>query len=427
VQRASARKIKSRLAWVLALSPCACAHDSLPESNAPSIEPAVTALTDELFELASRIELPELERLSSSRPGYRAEVEEVAAEPEPLPAPPPEPLSPDQLAELLAAAEGHLRELSIKAHPRHAARGPLPGDSELERAYAEHRAFVLEGRLEQIREWAALAKFGSREPGPRCEFSPLSRYDLVITFDARKKTAWLHVVVPATGLAGPGQRGTHEAWIEGERWINLADAIDPERDYLPFKTNGTESLHRQWARADVVEALVHIAAEYRQRTGLPLGIGDLSHVTGGKIEDHWTHQKGVDVDLYLLDPAETDAKGRPLVWWNHVKRGVSRWTSREDGKGEREPALDPDDELSHTPTSQRLEILAQIVFAIDEIAYFVHNDPVVLAPFDEQVAERRPGRRFLHAKNRGYWPTHADHVHLRWVEGKLPVGVTPRP
>jgi hypothetical protein len=51
----------------------------------------------------------------------------------------------------------------------------------------------------------------------------------------------------------------------------------------------------------------------------------------------------------------------------------------------------------------------------------------VLDPFDDQVGERRPGRRFLHADNRGYWPTHADHVHLRWVEGKLPVGVTPRP
>jgi hypothetical protein len=402
---------------MLALSPCACAHDSLPDTRAPAIEPAVTALTDELFELASRIELPDLEHLAN----------DVTTEPEPAPAPAREPLSPAELAELLTAAEGHLRDLSIKTRLRHAARGPLPDDSELARAYAEQRAFVLEGRLEQVREWAALAKFGSREPGPGCTFSPLSRYDLVVTLDARKQVAYLHVIVPAEGLAGPGQRGAHEAWIEGERWINLADALEPDREYLPFKTNGSESLHRQWARADVVDAIVDIAAEYRQRTGLPLGIGDLSHVTGGKIEDHWTHQKGVDVDLYLLDPAEIDESGRPRVWWNHVKRGVSRWTSREDGKGERELALDPDDELSRTPTSQRLEILAQIVFAIDEFAYFVHNDPVVLAPFDEQVADRRPGRRFLHAKNRGYWPTHADHVHLRWVEGELPVGDTPRP
>jgi hypothetical protein len=303
----------------------------------------------------------------------------------------------------------------------------VPDGSPLARAYAEQRALVLEGRVDQVRQWAALAKFGDPEPGPRCVSSPLARYDLVVTRDARKSTAYLHVIVPELGLAPPGQRGNHEAWIDDERWINLTDAIEPDREYLPFKTNGKESLHRQWARADVVEELATIAAEYRQRTGLPLGIGDLSHVTGGKIEDHWTHQKGVDVDLYLLDPTDTDAAGRPRVWWNHFKRGVSRWTSLDNGKGQREPALDPDDVLSHTPTSRRLEVLASIVFPIDAVAYFVHNDPITLAPFDEQVGERRPGRRFLHANNRGYWPTHADHVHLRWVDGELPVGVTPRP
>lgn len=354
----------------------------------------------------------------------------ASAESEPAPTPEPEPpkqLEPAELAQLLSEAEQHLRELDIKTRVRHSARGPLPDPSDLSLAYAESRALVIEGRYDQVRQWASLAKFGSAEPGPHCEFSPLSRYDLIVTRHPREQTAYLHVVVPAHGLAKPGERGKHEAWIDGERWLNLADVIEPERDYLPFKTNGKESLHRQWGRADVIESLVGIAHEYRQRTGLPLGIGDLSHVTGGKIEDHWTHQKGVDVDVYLLDPNDVDDRGRPRVWRNHFKRGVSHWTNQENGKGQREPALDPDDELSHTPTSRRLEILAQIVFAIDEIGYFVHNDPIVLAPFDQQVGERRPGRRFLHAKNRGYWPTHADHVHLRWVEGELPVGGTPRP
>ncbi|HVH98690.1 MAG TPA: penicillin-insensitive murein endopeptidase [Enhygromyxa sp.] len=411
MQRARTGAIRSKLAWTLVLLACACADDfPLPSSDAPAN--SVATLKSERFEMSASVE--------------PAEPEHTVALVDPEP-PPPRRLEPGELAQLLTTAEQHLRELDIKARPRHSARGPLPDASELRLAYAEGRAFVLEGRFDQVRDWAALAKFGSPEPGPYCELSPLSRYDLIVTRHAREQTAYLHVIVPPHGLAKPGARGRHEAWIEDQRWINLADVIEPERDYLPFKSNGKESLHRQWARADVVESLVAIAGEYRQRTGLPLGIGDLSHVTGGKIEDHWTHQQGVDVDVYLLDPADVDPKGRPRVWWNYVKRGVSRWTSQENGKGEREPALDPSDELSHTPTSRRLEILAQIVFAIDDIAYFVHNDPVVLAPFDEQVGERRAGRRFLHAKNRGYWPTHADHVHLRWVEGELPVGVTPRP
>jgi hypothetical protein len=390
------------------LLPCACA-DELPLQVADA--PAIAATrTDEASE--TTVESP-------------APVSEDA-EPEPEP-PPPVRLSPGELAQLLTAAEQHLRALDIKARPRHSARGPLPDDSELRLAYAEGRAFVLEGRFDQIRDWAALAKFGSVEPGPHCELSPLSRYDLVITRDSHEQTAYLHVIVPAHGLPEPGARGKHEAWIDDERWINLADVIEPSRDYVLYKANGHESLHRQWARADVVEALVGIIREYRDRTGLPLGVGDLSHVTGGKIEDHWTHQKGVDVDVYLLDPSDVDKHGRPRVWWSYFKRGVSRWTSQENGKGEREPALDPNDELSHTPTSRRLEILAQIVFGIDEIGYFVHNDPRVLEPFDQQVGERRPGRRFLHAKNRGYWPAHRDHVHLRWVDGELPVGGTPRP
>lgn len=390
------------------LLPCACA-DELPLQVADA--PAIAASrTDEASE--TKLESP-------------APVSDDA-EPEPEP-PPPVRLSPDELEQLLTAAEQHLRALEIKARPRRSARGPLPDASELRLAYSEGRAFVLEGRFDQIRDWAALAKFGSVEPGPHSESSPLSSYDLVITRSSAEQTAYLHVIVPEHGLAKPGARGKHEAWIDGERWINLADVIEPSRDYVLYKSNRHESLHRQWARADVVEGLVDIIHEYRERTGLPLGVGDLSHVTGGKMDDHWTHQKGVDVDVYLLDPSDVDKHGRPRAWWNYFKRGVSGWTSQENGKGEREPALDPDDELSHTATSRRLEILAQIVFAIDEIGYFVHNDPRVLEPFDQQVGERRPGRRYLHAKNRGYWPAHCDHVHLRWVYGELPVGGTPRP
>jgi hypothetical protein len=367
---------------------------------------------------------------SAREPELAQPIPEPEPEPESEPTPePPAPPTPEQLGAWLDEAATALEQLEIKTDPRRRASGPMPDGSGLREAYQEGRAMVLEGRLEQVRQWMAQAKFGSREPGPRAGSSALSRYDLVVTRDARRKgdVAYFHVVVPAAGLPALGDRGEHVAWIDEQRWVNLADVLDPATDYVPFKTNGSESLHRQWATAEVVTSIAHIAREYTQRTGLPLGIGDLSHVTGGKIEDHWTHQEGVDVDLYVFDPRQTGADGRPQIWWSHVKRKVAIWTSKPQGKGEREPPLEPEDELSHTATSQRLEVLAQIVFLIDEIAYFVHNDPRVLDPFDDQVGERRPGRRFLHAGNRGYWPTHADHVHLRWVEGKLPVGVTPRP
>jgi hypothetical protein len=408
----------------LALLPFACAHDSSsrPESEASALDPAA-ALVERVVVLASRWDMPDLEHLAHEVALTQANMVDGTERVVPPP-------SPAEVQECLADAEQLVDALEIHAHVRHTARGPMPAGAALDQVYAERRGFVLEGRYDQVREWAALAKWGCAEPGPtrdRCTPTGLARYDLVVTRDSRKSTAYLHVIVPEQGLAKPGEPGRHEAWIDQERWINLPDVLEPGRDYLPFKTNGHESLHRQWARAEIVDALVGIASDYRQRTGVLLGIGDLSHVTGGKIEDHWTHQRGVDVDVYLLDPEVCDDSGRPRVWWNSFKRGASRWTSREQGKGEREPALDPDDALSHTPTSQRLEILARIVFVIDEIAYFVHNDPLTLAPFDAEVGERRPGRRFLHANNRGYWPTHADHVHLRWVEGELPVGVTPRP
>lgn len=401
----------------------ACAYPLLEDDAEDSDAQAVGVAS--AIELARRLE-PE-PTVAEPEPEPQPVLE---PEPEPEPEPPPPPPTPEQLSAWLDEAAVALEQLEIKTDPRRRASGPVPDGSGLREAYVDGRAMVLEGRLEQVRQWMAQAKFGSREPGRRAGSSPLSRYDLVVTRDPGRKTgdvAYFHVVVPAAGLPAAGKLGKHEAWIDEQRWINLADVLDPTRDYIPFKSNGTESLHRQWAEAQVVDSIAHIAHEYTLQTGLLLGIGDLSHVTGGKIEDHWTHQEGVDVDLYVFDPSETDADGRPLIWWSHIKRKAPIWTSKPQGKGEREPLLEPEDEFSYTATSKRLEVLAQIVFVIDEVAYFVHNDSRVLEPFDAQVGERRPGRRFLHAGNRGYWPTHADHVHLRWVEGKLPVGVTPRP
>ncbi|NVB42576.1 penicillin-insensitive murein endopeptidase [Pseudenhygromyxa sp. WMMC2535] len=420
-----------RLCWALPLLCLACAYPLLEdgEDEAASEANAVRTTVQAFAQRLASPPPPAAQPQAAAPEGEPSESDESERDPAGDQA--RAPLDAEQIAARLDEARELLRASEIKLRPRDTPRGPLPAGSALREAYREGRAINLEGRFEQVREWAALAKFASEEPGAELRRGPLAGYDLVITLSDKKKgpqLAYLHIVVPPRGLAqGPDAHGEHEAWVAGERWVNLSDYITPGRDYLVFKSNTEESLHRQWGAVSTIESVVEIAAEYRQRTGLPLGVGDISHVTGGKISDHWTHQHGVDADLYLLDPADTDKDGRPRVWWSHIKRGVSMWTSKPKGKGEREPRLDPNDELSLTATSQRLRILAQIVFEIDAVAYFVHNDANVLAPFDEQVGDRRPGRRFLHADNRGYWPTHADHVHLRWVEGKLPVDVTPRP
>ncbi len=110
--------------------------------------------------------------------------------------------------------------------------------------------------------------------------------------------------------------------------------------------------------------------------------------------------------------------------WHTYRRGKSIWSTRADARGETETPLIEGDE---TISAQRLRILAELVLNNDDIAYFVHNDPTVLEDFDQRAGKRLPGRRFLHAKNRAYWPAHRDHIHLRWVDGPLPVGVAPRP
>jgi hypothetical protein len=361
--------------------------------------------------------------LAAPTPGVAPEPAPIVAMPIAEPTQRLAPATPQQLAEALAHAQQQIDALGIRAKLRHTPSGPMPELAFLETAYDDRRAFAIAGNLEQVREWVALAKFGVDAPTEPRE-GPLARYDLIVTRDDDR--AWLHVVVPAHGLPAD-HLGRHEAFIEGERWVNLADRMLPGRHYLPYKSNGNESLRQQWGRVDVIESLATIAEEYQQRTGLLLGIGDISHVTGGKILDHWTHRDGVDADVYLLDHQRPDKAGRPSVWWHHFRKGRSIWSSEPQGKGEHEARLDPEDELSDTPSSHRLRLLAQIVFPIDPIAYFVHDDPRVLTTFDREVAERRPGRRYLHAKNRGMWPSHCDHVHLRWVDGNLPLKGTPRP
>lgn len=333
-------------------------------------------------------------------------------------APPPrEQLDEAGIDAALEHATTTLRDLGVRKRSKALFRGPAtPLVPWLREAYDDGRAVAYEGKLVEIQQAMGFAKFGTDDrPLTEIVRGPLAGYDLVVT--RKEERAWLHVVVPERG-PHPDAIGRHLYAHRDELWVALCDHATPGIDYLPFKEDQQPSLDRQWGKRHVIEHVVDIARSYRDEVGSLLGVGDISVVTGGKISDHWTHRLGRDVDFYLL----ADTQGQPHIVYHYEGRKGGVYSTKEMGKGEREEA--PEGGLS--PTAQRLQALASIVLPIDEVAYFVHDDVAVLEPFDQQAQERRPGRRYLHADNKGYWPFHRDHVHMRWVEGKLPT-TTPKP
>lgn len=386
----------------LCLAACSAAGDKSP---APSDDLAATLDPDAATAQTQR--------------GLEPSPEHPAEEPAPESPPesPPEPLEEAEIADALETATAALKDLGVRKRAKAVFRGPAtPAIPWLREAYDEGRAVAYEGKLIEIQQAMGLAKFGTDlSPLVTIERGPLAGYDLVVT--RKEDRAWLHVVVPQLGPATDAV-GRH-LYVKGDEiWVALCDQATPGEDYLPFKADQHPSLNRQWGKQDVIADVVTIARSYRDEVGSILGVGDISMVTGGKITDHWTHRLGRDVDFYLLD----DSAGDPRIIYHYEARGGSVYSTKEKGKGERE--LAPEGGL--TPTALRLRALAEIVLPIDEVAYFVHDDVEVLEPYDQQAQARRPGRRYLHADNKGYWPFHRDHVHMRWVEGTLPT-TTPKP
>jgi len=346
-----------------------------------------------------------------------------AAAPPPSPARPSVPWSPERLQGALESADAAMHELGAYRHADRTHRGPDGvTHPELSQAYAGGRAMNWRGTFTEIQEWTGLAKFGAKRPGGDLARGPLAGWNLtVITQGPRAYLhAWLGPNGPSDGI------GRHERLDGDTRWIALCDVLEPGAEYLPYKRDHSESLHHQWGRADVIEDLASLARAYHQTSGVPLGIGDISHVTGGKLRGHWTHQLGVDVDVYLLSfpDREHDTLGAPVNFIFTYRRGENVWSTRRDGRGRRETPR----EDGTVASERRLRILAELALPNDAIAYFVHDADSVLEPFDAQAQQRRVGRRYLHRRNQGFWPHHPDHVHLRWVplERALPGG-TPRP
>src|SRR5262249_5496581 len=93
-----------------------------------------------------------------------------------------------------------------------------------------------------------------------------------------------------------------QALVDGERWDSLPFRASPGGTYTLMKRNWPEaSLHRQWGKEAAIAWTIGLCNFYRDQAGLRLGIGDISHVVGEDMTDHGSHQRGRDVDAYVLD------------------------------------------------------------------------------------------------------------------------------
>lgn len=93
-----------------------------------------------------------------------------------------------------------------------------------------------------------------------------------------------------------------QALVDGERWDSLPFRASPGGTYTLMKRRWHEaSLHRQWGKTAAIAWTIGLCNFYRDRAGLRLGIGDISHVVGEVMTDHGSHMSGRDVDVYVLD------------------------------------------------------------------------------------------------------------------------------
>ena len=93
-----------------------------------------------------------------------------------------------------------------------------------------------------------------------------------------------------------------QALVDGERWDSLPFRASPGVMYTLMKRRWYEaSLHRQWGKTAAIAWTIGLCNFYRDRAGLRLGIGDISHVVGEVMTDHGSHTSGRDVDVYVLD------------------------------------------------------------------------------------------------------------------------------
>lgn len=94
-----------------------------------------------------------------------------------------------------------------------------------------------------------------------------------------------------------------QAEVDGNVWKCLPIEAHPGVIYTLMKVNWPRaSLHRQWGKEASIAWIKGLCNFYQDQTGVRLGVGDVSHIVGEEmLDEHHSHQKGIDVDLYVLD------------------------------------------------------------------------------------------------------------------------------
>lgn len=260
-------------------------------------------------------------------------------------------------------------------------------------------------------------------------FAPLANFGAVAI--RRRSRRELHVHRGSTVI---------ESWVDGKRWKNLAVEHTLGLVYTLMKLRWFErSVHRQWGTEEAIDWIGHLCRFYKDKTGLPLGVGDISFIVGEPMSNHKSHTRGLDVDLYVLDyPSGTPF---PEAYWCSGKTtqslsimtpptAVGPAATYTEGVGAALGMREPDIWRRYaTVLAFCLVTWPNIEAFVWHGARTIESDAVTLATLNLATAwdtnywgpaqSSIPTNRLSklvgvgHSSYGGAWPNHQDHIHVR--------------
>ncbi|MFT3767435.1 MAG: penicillin-insensitive murein endopeptidase [Minicystis sp.] len=283
------------------------------------------------------------------------------------------------------------KPLSVERNP-----GAIPPDCDASTgagaAHAGGDALHLVSSEADIRRAAALALFGAVESADASS-GPFAPFHAFVYRAGGKCRFHAHRAAPDEAVQRLSRVGAHT-------WRHLHARLSPA-DYLLFKRDGHPSYARQWGRPELVDLLVQLAVRYRDETGVPLAIGDMSHVLGGPMDDHASHAAGVDADVYVLDYPDGPDQSPRHYWVVGAGQGPYHYRRAVDDAGS----------AASAEVEQRLKERTRVLCEI----LAEQQGLVAVVGHDHEVFGRFPSSHFLDATTvaaRG-WPPHQDHIHIR--------------